>query len=165
MTKTAEKICLDKALRLLGRREHSCMELSRKLKQRGFLPDVITATVSACERMNYVDDRRFCDGYTGQLRRRGYGMMRIVQKLKEKGVAEAIIRESIDKICPEVCQVEDCRRVIDKRIPAEQTAPLDEKSRVRLFRFLYQRGFSSDVIKEAMQKNRRLNISGTSPPT
>ena len=152
MTRMADKGCLNKALRLLGRRDHSCLELSQKLKQRGFTPDVITTTIAACERMSYLDDGRFCEGYTGQLRRRGYGRIRIVQKLKEKGVAEATIRESIDKICPEECQVEDCRRVIDKRIPAEQTTSLERKYRERLFRFLYQRGFSSDVIKEAMQK-------------
>ncbi len=145
MTMSAEKQCLNKALRLLGRRDHSCRELSQKLKQRGFGSELIASAIAACEKMNYLDDRRFCEGYMGHLRRKGYGVMRIVQKLKEKGVAETYIRESIEQHCHDACQVEDCRRVIEKRLPAQQT-------RDRLFRFLYQRGFSNDVIKQALHE-------------
>lgn len=148
----ADKRCLDTALRLLGRRDHSCRELSRKLKQRGFTADAIAATVAACEEMNYLNDRRFCEGYTGELRRKGYGVMRIVQKLKEKGVADAHIHESIDRSCHETSQVEDCRRVIDRRIPSDHPVPSDEKGRDRLYRFLYQRGFSGEVIKAALKE-------------
>ena len=146
---TAEKQCLDKALRLLGRRDHSCRELSRKLKQRGFSSELITSAIEACKKMNYLDDRRFCEGYTRHLRHKGYGVMRIVHKLKEKGVAETHIRESIEQQCQNMCQVEDCRRVIEKKIPAQQT-------RDRLFRFLYQRGFSNEVIKEALRETADL---------
>lgn len=148
----ADRSCLDKALRLLGRRDHSCRELSQKLKQRGFTADVIAAAIATCVERNYLDDRRFCGVYTGQLRRRGYGVMRIVQKLKEKGIADAHIHESIDRSCQEASQIEDCRKVVDRRIPVDHPLPSDEKGRDRLFRFLYQRGFSSDVIISALRE-------------
>jgi regulatory protein len=148
-----EKGCLGKALQLLERRDHSCLELSRKLKQRGYSADVIDTAIAACAEMNYLDDRRFCQGYTRQLRRRGYGRMRIVQKLKERGIADAFIREIIERRCGEACQVEDCVRVIEKRRADGPTLQPSRKDRERLFRFLYQRGFSSDVIRQAERQS------------
>ncbi len=49
---------LNSALRILTGRDHSRYELVQKLKQRGFLPDIIEKVVLECERLDYVDDNR-----------------------------------------------------------------------------------------------------------
>lgn len=146
-----DKQCLDTALRLLGRRDHSCLELSQKLKQRGFAPEMIASVIATCVKMNYLNDKRFCETYTNQLRRRGYGVMRIGQKLKAKGISAAHIRCSIERYCAEAAQRDDCQRVIEKKMSAHQTNEPPEKARARLFRFLYHRGFSSDIIRQVLQ--------------
>jgi len=152
MKTPTEKSCLTTALRLLGRRDHSCLELSQKLKQRDFSNDVIESVIADCLKMNYLDDERFCEGFTDQLRRRGYGVLRIAQKLKDKGVAAAHIQNSIERHCPEAAQIDDCRRVLKKKLASRLTDAHGARDRSRLFRFLYHRGFSSEVIVQALNE-------------
>ncbi len=164
MNRQTDKSCLSAALRLLGRRDHSCFELSQKLKQRGFSGDMISPVIAACIEMKYLDDGRFCEGYADRLRRKGYGVLRIVQKLKAARIDAAYIQKTIDRQCPEESQIEDCRKAFQKK-RVSQTEPghpeiLCERDRSRLFRFLQQRGFGSEVIVKVMNEAGGCDLDG-----
>lgn len=146
--------CRDTALRLLGRREHSVAELRRKLQQRGFSADTIDEVLADCRRLGYVDDDRFARLYSKQLRRRGYGRLRIEQMLNSKGLSAARVADCVADHCAEAGQIEDCRRVLHKKLQTvseEATAPRTE---ARLYRFLMQRGFASAVIRQVLDEVR-----------
>jgi regulatory protein len=136
--------CLDAALRLLGRRDHSAAELNRKLSQRGFEPEQIASAIAECERMHYLDDAKFCQMVTLQQRRKGYGIVRIAQMLRTKGLSANQIDESLNRNCSEMDQIEDCRRVLLKKL---RSCATDAGSMTeRLHRFLLSRGFTSATI-------------------
>ena len=150
MEASAEKKCFHVALRLLANRDHSCAELARKLEQRKFARHLVKHALDECLRLNYLDDERFCQSYLRQLRRKGYGPHQIQQRLRSKGISDALIQDVLYRTYPESAQIEDCRRVMNKKLSsptfASRSGPLND----RLYRFLLGRGFHPDVIRQSL---------------
>lgn len=142
--------CLNTAIRLLTRRDHSCKELERKLKQRKFQIEHIQPTLDECRRLNYLNDEKFADLYVGELQRKGYGPRRIQQMLADKGVAWQLISKSLCINYPEKKELKTCRDVLKKKLkilgPGRSGKTPDE----RLHRFLSGRGFSPAIIRKAI---------------
>lgn len=146
IAKNPEKSCLEAALRLLSRRDHSQAELAKKLKERGFLNDQITAAMTQCRRFAYLDDDRFARDYTRQLQRRGYGARRIRQSLQAKGLAKDLTDKAIARHCTDQVQLEQCRNVLHKKLKPELVDRPTKELKPRLYRFLLGRGFAPSVI-------------------
>lgn len=152
MSRLNRKKCLDSALRLLGHRDHSCSELRRKLRQRGFEAEQIDTAIDKCRRLNYLDDGKFSDIYAEQLRRKGYGPVRIAQMLKGKGVADDHIGNALSRHCDNGQQIEDCRSALAKKIRSTGHGEVDAALKARLFRFLSGRGFLPDIIRQVLHE-------------
>jgi regulatory protein len=145
-----EKKCLHTALRLLGRRDHSRAELAAKLEQRGFEARQIAQAIFECERMRYLDDDRFCRNYAAYLRRKGYGLLRIVPLLEKKGLADTLVTAAVGEHFNHCTQVDDCRRVLAKKMRRQGHSGINRVLRARLYRFLLNRGFAWAVIGEVL---------------
>lgn len=74
------------ALRLLARREHSRLELSLKLRQRKIESAIIETVLDEYEAEGWLDDDRFADVYARQRMDIGYGPLRILGELQQRGV-------------------------------------------------------------------------------
>ena len=135
------------ALDLLARREHSRLELKRKLKVRGFATAEIAATLDELEATGALAAARFTESFVRTRVAKGQGPIRIRAELDERGVgaadaAEALRVEGID-------WNEAARAVRRKRFgPA---CPRDFKERARQTRFLQYRGFESSQIRAALE--------------
>jgi regulatory protein len=151
-TQTNSENCLAAALRILTRRDHSCSELSRKLIDRGFSPDQIEWAVSECLRLHYLDDARFADMYANGLQRKGYGCHRIQDKLIAKGLASQVIATCLENCCREKFQIQSCRQAMFKKIKSNQRIDDSVKVKAKLYRFLFNRGFSPAVIRQVMDE-------------
>jgi regulatory protein len=136
----------------LGRRGHSRKELAQKLVQRGFGPADIEAALSECTRLQYLNDEGYCQIYTQQLRRKGYGARRIGQALHAKGVAPELIEMAIRKCCNDAQQLADCHQALAKWRRKGQR-PTTTDSSGAIYRFLLSRGFSSDIIQQALGRS------------
>ncbi len=134
------------ALRLLARREHSRLELSLKLRQRQIDNSVIETVLDDYEQKGWLDDNRFADVYARQRMDHGYGLLRIVGELQQRGVHQ------IPECLSEVTDAEWCERATELRKKrfglADISADLDEK--VRQNRFLNRRGFSTSQAEQAL---------------
>jgi len=87
---------LDRALRLLGRREHFERELERKLRR--YTPDreLVARVLAECRRLAYLDDERAAAYATQQLLNRGgIGLARLRQELLKRGCSPALARRVI----------------------------------------------------------------------
>jgi regulatory protein len=142
--------CLNAALRLLARRDHSCMELIRKLKQRGFGSEHIQPAIAECRRLNYLDDDKFAHLYTLQLQHRGYGPRRIRQMLAGKGIVPQLISDTLNRNCHETKELSDCHAALIKKLKALCNEPKDGVPKGRLYRFLTGRGFSPAIIRRTL---------------
>ena len=141
---------MNTALRILTRRDHSCAELKQKLSARGFEDQQIAAAVSECLRLAYLDDDRFTLSCLGSLRRRGYGVRRIRQVLKTKGVSGCLVENVIEKHYPLSEQFEDCDKVLKEKLERTATSP----GRQKLYRFLLQRGFPVSIVADVIRAHR-----------
>ena len=128
---------------LLARREHSRRELQRKLAQRAFAADEIVAALDRLEDDGLLSDRRFAAAYVRQRIDKGYGPIRIRQELRERGVADGLIDEALAPAAEQWLAV--AARQHDKHFGRQ---PEDMKARARQSRYLQNRGFDFDVIRE-----------------
>ena len=140
---------LNAALRLLTRRDHSKYELAQKLKQRDFEDNVIKKVFLECERLGYLNEERTAQVFIGQLLRKGYGAKRIRHELNMKGLTDKAIPAAMLSEADERVNAE---RVLIKNIKRFSREDDPQKKRDKIYRFLYSRGFSDQVILELIKK-------------
>lgn len=130
----------NKALQMLGRRDHSRAELEQKLKAHTETPDEIPALLDDFEARGWLSDSRFAEQWT-HYRSQRYGLGRLKQELRQRGVASEIIDASIEAVAEN--EESTARRLWQKKFGQ---SPADAKERAKQLRFLASRGFSTSVI-------------------
>jgi regulatory protein len=137
----------ESAVRILGRREHSQKELTRKLKQREFSEEVVEQTLGWLSEHDLLNEQRFASEYARMRAGRGYGPQRILQELRERGIAEQEAREALDALELDwwVAAAEVRRRKFGVALPDELAEIAKQQ------RFLQYRGFSAEQARAAVQ--------------
>ena len=127
-----------RALRALARREHSRLELERKLAPHAETKELLDVVLSELEGRQLLSNHRFAETRARILARK-YGAARIRRELQSKGVS----REEATRASSAVNELENARAVLARRYHAPATT---REERAKRARFLQQRGFSFDVI-------------------
>ena len=133
-----------RALRLLGNREHSRVELERKLAQHEQEPGQLQRVLDELQAKGFIDEQRVVSSV---LHRRAprLGAMRIRQELQGKGLAPALIAEAVSQL--RASELQRAREVWQRRFGE---VPGDARERARQARFLAARGFGGDVIRRVL---------------
>lgn len=131
-----------RALRHLVRREHSRVELARKLAPHAESPEAIEAVLDLLLSKKQQSDERFASERARVLSRK-YGAARIRHDLKSQGVADEIV----ERITPPADEMERARAILARKYRLPATA---REERARRARFLQGRGFSGDVIRRLL---------------
>jgi len=133
-----------RALRLLARREHSRLELARKLEPHAQSAEALEALLGSLVSRNLLSEERYAETRAHQLARK-YGAARIRYDLKSKGVADDLI----DRLSSEG-ELERARVILQRkyRVPAAT-----REERARRARFLQSRGFSYDTIRTLLSSS------------
>jgi regulatory protein len=134
------------AVELLARREHSRLELERKLAARGFPEGVIALALDALEHSGVLAATRFTESFIRSRIAKGQGPVRIRAELAERGVGEQaaeLMRGS------DIDWLATARAVRRKRFGAEP--PRDFRERAKQARFLQYRGFTTDQVRAALE--------------
>jgi len=135
--------CYAQALKFLARREHSTYELVKKLLSKGFEQDVIDQTIKRLLASLYISDARFAEMLARSRVSQGYGPIRIRHELSHQHqISSDIITAAIDVESPDWQELAQAQ--LNKRFHGEP--PQDFKTRQKQQRYLYQRGFSMEVI-------------------
>ncbi|MEN8176952.1 MAG: regulatory protein RecX [Pseudomonadota bacterium] len=135
------------ALRLLTRREHSRLELARKLRDRAFSEQIVGAVLDDLEAQGLLSDRRFAEQYLEARVRRGFGPLRIRAELSKRGVDAALVSQVFEST--DVDWLARVREAMTSRYGAD--APLDLAEAARRARFLDYRGFPSELVKAVLR--------------
>ena len=131
------------ALRLLARREHTRVELQRKLMQK--CPDAssteIKTVLDALAAENSLSEERFTGAYIRMRVARGFGPLRILSELNERGIAA-------ECATPHFAEIDwiDCA-VLTREKRFGKTLPMDLTERSQQMRFLEYKGFSHEQIR------------------
>ena len=134
-----------RALRFLSMREHSRLELGRKLARHAQDGDDIEALLDLLEAANWLSQERFSDALI-QRRAARYGNSRIVAELQSHGIGG----ESLQELKVTLAQDETARAcaVWHKKFGA---IAADVHERNKQIRFLMQRGFSQRAVQVAIK--------------
>jgi regulatory protein len=131
----------------LARREHSELELARKLTTRGYAADTVVATLADLVADSLLSNSRFAEAFVHSRVQRGSGPQKIRAELRERGIPDDLIDNSLDTHADSWREL--ARQVRAKRFGNGQ--PGDFRERSRQMRFLQQRGFSAEQISRAFQ--------------
>jgi regulatory protein len=134
----------ERALLLLGYREHSANELERKLRDSGYSADVATAVVKRFVEVQLVDDSRFASAWVRSRRASGYGTRRVRQELERKGIDAETIGAAL---ADEADDADELARALAALGSRKAT---DRRSRERLIRRLASRGFPLGIAVSAV---------------
>lgn len=134
-----------RALRYLSNREHSRLELARKLSRYAQENDDVNALLDALEAAKLLSQARFSEALVHRRAAR-FGNGRIFSELHSHGIKG----NALDGIRAGLAEdeVARAREVWRKKF---NRPPLDATERARQMRFLQQRGFSHRAIQAAMR--------------
>jgi regulatory protein len=137
-------------LRALTRRDMSEREVRTWLAVREVPENDAEEWVERMHRLGYVDDARMATHLVDKLvDRGGKGRGVIVQKLTERGIDRATASDAVSHLDDDSQQQQATDLAVAR---ASRMGTLtDEAARRRLHGFLARRGFSSTVIREAVQ--------------
>lgn len=134
------------AMDLLAQREHTATELQRKLRIKGFAVDEIAEVIAQLQAQDLQSDARFAQAFVQSRLRHGHGPRRIAMELAQRGVAGELIDQHVWSQ-PE--QWRECLQdVVAKRYGSNATPDMKEKA--KRMRFLMQRGFELEDIREVL---------------
>lgn len=139
----------EKALYLLEHRSHSKKELTDKIARTAASREAAKAAADRMEELGLVNDTVYARDLTRYLfNTKKYGVMRVKQELKLKGIDQLLIDELLEEYANEDTALENIRAVLDKKYYGWQD---DEKLRRRAFAALQRLGYSYGLIRQAMQ--------------
>jgi len=131
--------CYSAALKMLMRREHSKLELFKKLQIKGYDDDIINSSISKLVEQNYQSDDRFADDFIQMRFNQGKGPVKIALELKMRGI------NTFDLSTFDWFQL--AKEIRQKKFG--DVSSLDYKETAKQKRFLQSRGFNLDQINQA----------------
>ena len=134
-----------RALRFLSMREHSRLELGRKLSKYAEEGDDVEALLDLLEKNNWLSQERFSESLIHRRSAR-FGNSRIVAELQSHGVKG----EALQELKAGLADSETARacEVWERKFGVVATDP---KERNKQMRFLMLRGFSQRAVQAAMK--------------
>ena len=134
-----------RAIGMLARREHARAELGRKLATHARPDDDVESVLDLLEREGLLSDARYSEQMA--LRHRGrHGPSRLQQKLRGSGVSEAAMQPVVAAARAE--EPTQAMAVLRRKFSAP---PGDSAEWARQARYLHNRGFGPDVIRQALR--------------
>ena len=146
MTSEAFTVIYNKALDLVSRREHSQYELIQKLNKR--FPEtmpIIEEVVKKLAVNNILNDERFAEMYLNSRARKGFGPKKIEMELNFKKVDSSFIAIAIAEY---ESWTENAQNELLKKFKGIK--PTDYNSKMKQKQFLFNRGFSTQIIERIL---------------
>lgn len=138
-----------RALRYLAAREHSRQELTRKLLPHAASLEDLEALLDTLEAAGLLSAARFVESI---IRRKSgrFGASRIKHELQQHGVDTELITQAVSNL--DLTELERAQAIWQKRYGPEASPQAQSSAeRQKQDRFLRQRGFSSDVIRQVLR--------------
>lgn len=146
MAKTEAPSLRAQAMRLLARREHSRLELARKLSRLAEEGDNVEVVLDELVQKGWLSDARYAE-QSVRAKARRYGPLKVAHELRCKGIGEETIEAAFR--AAGVDGLADMRRVWSSRF---NHRPENDRERARQVRFLQGRGFPLDPVLKFLRE-------------
>lgn len=135
-----------RALKLLAQREHSRLELQRKLAVHVQEGEDLPAILDELEKRGFISEQRVVASVIHSKASR-FGTARLVQELRSKGLDDEAVREAGEQL-----RDTELQRATDLWRKRFGTPPADLKEKAKQLRFMASRGFSSAVASRVLRE-------------
>lgn len=144
--------CWYVATMLLGVRPRSVAEMRKRLLAKKFSIAEVEKTISRCVEFKYLDDKQFakivCES---MILRKNSGKKAIINKMRNFQLANDIITQTIDENLPPEKELELAKKAVGKkRGQLKKRGVAKELWYRKIGQYLMGRGFSGDVVREAL---------------
>jgi regulatory protein len=135
------------ALRLLAIRNHSSLELRKKLLQKKIKPDMVEKILEYLVDANLLNDEKFAREYASELsKRKHFGSSRIKLELRKKGIEDTIVKDIMKKSSADLESEKKNLELAASKYLKHLSKKLSPREKQKLVNFLYRKGFSWDLI-------------------
>lgn len=133
-----------RALRLLAQREHSRLELERKLAAHVAEGDDLAAVLNELEARDFINPERVAQSVAW---RRGskLGTARVAQEMRSKGLDDDTVRAATEEL--RATEGQRAHAIWRQRFGTLPTTP---QEKLKQMRFLAGRGFAGDVVRKVV---------------
>jgi regulatory protein len=136
-----------RALRYLAAREHSRVELARKLARYAGENDDVEALLDSLEAAKLLSEKRFSESLVNRRTAR-FGNQRILAELQSHQLDDALLSEVRAGL-----EQDEAVRAKEVWLKRFGRPPADAAERGKQMRFLQQRGFSHRAIQAALRQS------------
>ena len=133
-----------RALRLLSQREHSRLELERKLSAHETEPGTLAKALDELQARGFISEERVVESVIHR-RAAKLGTARVKQELQAKGLSPEAMGEALEQL--RSTELERAREVWARKFGEPATEP---KEKARQIRFLISRGFAAEVVRKVV---------------
>lgn len=148
MVKKPQLSLKGRALRYLSMREHSRLELARKLTPYVQEGEDLEEVLNFLERSNFLSNQRFSESLVNRRQSR-FGNQRIFAELGNHDLSADDMAEVKEKL--QGSEIDRAIEVLHKKF---SSGPTDHMEKAKQMKFLMQRGFSSKAVQQALRAPR-----------
>ncbi|MEG0676032.1 MAG: recombination regulator RecX [Comamonas sp.] len=134
-----------RALKLLSQREHSRLELQRKLVGHVEEGDDLNAILDELEKRGFISVQRVVESVIHSKARR-YGSARLVQELRTKGLDDDTLRSAAEQL-----RDTELQRAHALWLQRFGSPPQTPQEHMKQMRFLASRGFSAEIASKVLR--------------
>lgn len=163
--KQTSKSVLEAALAILARREHSTLELTRKLRTKQYAPAEIADVITRLTGKNLLNDARYAE-VRARTRAQGskWGANRIRQELAQTGVEKSLATTTLNQLSEDHDWLATAHKLLSRKfpqpLPSAATADPSlgrmelmkelQKQKAKRISFLTRRGFTMEQALKAL---------------
>lgn len=148
------------AVKALGRRARTRLDLQRRLLALGLPEPAVTQTLDWLADQKYLDDEEYAHQRWQTLAQRKLGPQAIFHKLVQEGVPRALAESLLAHPDNALHETEQVRELAAQRNESLKRLPWPQR-RQRIYGYLARRGFASEAIADALS---RLELDPNSSP-
>ncbi|MCX5705143.1 MAG: regulatory protein RecX [Candidatus Omnitrophica bacterium] len=145
----SSKKALEYAFLLLKYRMRSENEIRLRMKQKKFPQDLIDKTLTFLKDKRFIDDNVFSKAWIDSRIKRPFGLRRIEQELKLKGVDKEVIRAQVTRVKKDYSEEDVVKDIVRSRLKRLKANDAQEIKR-KMYAYLIRRGFSPEVVYDAV---------------
>jgi len=146
------KKAMEAAYRILSIRSRSEKELKEKLIRKGFEENVVNEVIHSLRDKGYLNDADFALNLAQYLSRtRNYGLIRIAEELRKKGIPSGIVRDTLIRLKGEIDEKEMVIHSLARKLRGNDYSGMDEKEKKNIVHYLYRKGFPLSTIYEVLK--------------
>lgn len=143
-----EKTIIQQSIGLIARRIRSGKELRDRFIRKGFSETAVDGAIEHLSKHGYLDDSHFALLFAKQLlKKKPVGEIKLRYELRKKGINDSLMERILSELMDD--QEELAKQAAQKKLKTIKSEDT-EIIRQKLWRFLEQRGFTSEIIRKTI---------------